>query len=211
MLLDYESEEIETKIRVESTKKKNSWTWNIGGGLQDVVYKNSTFREYVVNGEVELLNFESKINFQKYELFTQLSRAFVNDRLTLSLGIRTDANNYSDEMSNMLEQLSPRFSASYQLSEKFAASFNVGRYFQLPAYTVMGFRDNDGNLVNKENDAPVQRGQAGHLAKHHRLLHAGSPLPRPPGQFGHAFGTQQDVHVDAVVILHGLAAHRGGR
>ncbi len=151
LLLDYESEEIETKIRLESTKKKNRWTWNIGGGLQDVIYKNSTFREYVVNGEVELLNFESKINFQKYELFTQLSHAFISDRLTLSLGIRTDANNYSDEMSNMLEQLSPRFSASYQFTEKFAASLNVGRYFQLPAYTVMGFRDNDGNLVNKEN------------------------------------------------------------
>ena len=151
LLLDYESEEIETKLRVESTKKKNGWTWNIGGGLQDVIYKNSTFREQIINGEVALVNFESEFNIQKFELFTQVSRAFVNDRLTLSFGIRSDANNYSDEMSNMLDQLSPRFSASYQLSEKFAASFNLGRYFQLPAYTVMGYRDNDGNLVNKEN------------------------------------------------------------
>ena len=150
--LDYESEEIETKLRIESTKKKNGWTWNIGGGLQDVIYKNSTFREQVINGEVALVNFDSEFNIQKFELFTQVSRAFVKDRLTLSFGIRSDANNYSDEMSNMLDQLSPRFSASYQLTEKFAASFNVGRYYQLPAYTVMGFRDNEGNLVNKENE-----------------------------------------------------------
>jgi hypothetical protein len=54
-------------------------------------------------------------------------------------------------MSNFLDQLSPRFSASYQFTEKFSASFNLGRYYQLPAYTVMGYRDNSGNLVNKEN------------------------------------------------------------
>ena len=152
LLLDYESEEIETKLRVESTKKKNGWTWNIGGGLQDVVYRNTTFRQDVVEGELKLVDFQSRLNFQKLPLFTQVIRSFANARLSLSLGIRTDANNFSDEMSNMLDQLSPRFSASYQLTEKFAASFNVGRYYQLPAYTVMGFRDNDGNLVNKEND-----------------------------------------------------------
>ena len=151
LVYDYESEEIETKLRVESTKIKNGWTWNIGGGLEDVVYTNSTFHKKVINGEIQTVNFESEFNMQKFSLFTQVSRSFVNDRLSLSLGIRTDANNYSDEMSNLLEQLSPRFSASYQLAEKWAASFNVGRYYQLPAYTVMGYRDSEGTLVNKEN------------------------------------------------------------
>ena len=151
LVYDYESEEIETKLRVESTKIKNGWTWNIGGGLEDVVYTNSTFHKKVINEEIQTVNFESEFNMQKFSLFTQVSRSFVNDRLSLSLGIRTDANNYSDEMSNLLEQLSPRFSASYQLAEKWAASFNVGRYYQLPAYTVMGYRDNNGTLVNKEN------------------------------------------------------------
>ncbi len=151
LVYDYESEEIETKLRVESTKIKNGWTWNIGGGLEDVVYTNSTFHKKVINGEIQTVNFESEFNMQKFSLFTQVSRSFVNDRLSLSFGIRTDANNYSDEMSNLLDQLSPRFSASYQLAEKWAASFNVGRYYQLPAYTVMGYRDSDGTLVNKEN------------------------------------------------------------
>ena len=88
----------------------------------------------------------------KYAAFTQLSRTVFQDRLSLSLGIRMDANNYSDEMSNPIDQFSPRFSASYQVTEKLAASMNVGRYYQLPAYTVMGYSDNDGNLVNKENE-----------------------------------------------------------
>jgi hypothetical protein len=41
----------------------------------------------------------------------------------LSLGFRMDANSYSDEMSNPLEQFSPRFSLSYALTD--AVSFNL--------------------------------------------------------------------------------------
>ncbi len=151
LLLDYNSEEIENKLRVESTKRMNGWNWNIGAGFEHVKYTNSTFNKKAINGEVQIIDFDSEFTMQKYSAFTHVSKAFVNERLSLSLGLRTDANSYSEEMSNFFEQLSPRFSASYQFTEKFAASFNLGRYYQLPAYTVMGYRDNDENLVNKEN------------------------------------------------------------
>ena len=151
LLYDYNSEEIENKLRIESTKRMNGWNWNIGAGFEHVKYTNSTFNKKAINGEVQIIDFDSEFTMQKYSLFTHVSKAFVNERLSLSLGLRTDANSYSDEMSNLLDQLSPRFSASYQFTEKFSASFNLGRYYQLPAYTVMGFRDNDENLVNKEN------------------------------------------------------------
>jgi len=151
LLLDYNSEEIENKLRVESTKRMNGWNWNIGAGFEHVKYTNSTFNETAINGEVQIIDFDSEFTMQKYSFFTQISKAFYSERLSLSLGLRSDANSYSDEMSSLIDQLSPRFSASYQFTEKFSASFNVGRYFQLPAYTVMGYRDNDENLVNKEN------------------------------------------------------------
>ncbi len=151
LLYDYNSEEIENKLRVESTKRMNGWNWNIGAGFEHVKYTNSTFNKRVVNDEVTIIDFDSEFTMQKYSLFTQLSKSVLNERLSLSLGIRTDANSYSDEMSNLLDQLSPRFSASYQFTEKFSASFNLGRYYQLPAYTVMGYRDNDENLVNRDN------------------------------------------------------------
>lgn len=151
LLYDYNSEEIENKLRVESTKRMNGWDWNIGAGFEHVKYTNSTFQKVVVNDEVTTIDFDSEFTMQKYSFFTHVSRAFYNERLSLSLGLRSDANNYSDEMSNFFDQLSPRFSASYQFTEKFSASFNLGRYYQLPAYTVMGYRDNTGNLVNKEN------------------------------------------------------------
>ena len=151
LLLDYNSEEIENKLRVESTKRMNGWNWNIGAGFEHVKYTNSTFNKKAINGEVQIIDFDSEFTMQKYSAFTHVSKAFVNERLSLSFGLRTDANSYSEEMSNFFEQLSPRFSASYQFTEKFSASFNLGRYYQLPAYTVMGYRDNDENLVNKDN------------------------------------------------------------
>ena len=151
LLYDYSSAEIENKLRVESTKKMNGWTWNIGGGLEHVTYTNSTYNKKAINGEVELIDFDSEFSMLKYAFFTHVSRSYFNERLSLSLGIRADANGYSAEMNNPLEQLSPRFSASYLITDKLAASFNLGRYYQLPAYTVMGFRNNEGDLVNKEN------------------------------------------------------------
>ena len=51
----------------------------------------------------------------------------------------------------LLKQLSPRFSASYLFTEKWLINFNIGRYYQRPAYTTLGFMDNNGNLVNKDN------------------------------------------------------------
>jgi hypothetical protein len=60
-----------------------------------------------------------------------------------------DANNYSDEMNELWDQFSPRFSASYSLiTDKLFLNFNTGRYYQLPPYTTLGFRSNAGTLVN---------------------------------------------------------------
>ncbi|MDZ7775593.1 MAG: hypothetical protein U5L09_08350 [Bacteroidales bacterium] len=66
--------------------------------------------------------------------------------------LRGDASDYSDEMSNLLEQLSPRFSTSYGISEKVFLNFNTGIYYQRPSYTTLGYRDQNSMLVNKQND-----------------------------------------------------------
>ena len=151
LLLNYKSQEIENKIKFESTKRKNGWKWNIGSSIDFVEYTNSTFNKKEQNGQVVTIDFDSEINFSKFGLFTQISRKVLDDRLGFSFGLRTDFSDYSNELSNPIEQLSPRLSASYALTPKFNINFNMGRYFQLPAYTVMGYRDNNNNLVNKNN------------------------------------------------------------
>ncbi|MBR9920235.1 MAG: TonB-dependent receptor [Bacteroidetes bacterium] len=150
LLLDYRSQEIENKFRVENTLRIGAGKWIYGAGYEYVKYNNSTFNRIFTPAGPKTVDYFSEIDFHKYYGFAQYSRKFLADRLSLSLGFRIDANSYSDDMGNPLDQFSPRFSMSYALTERLSANFNVGRYFQLPPYTVMGYQE-DNVLVNREN------------------------------------------------------------
>ena len=152
LLLDYNSQEIENKLRLENTVRKNGWKLNMGVGYENATYTNSTYNKIVVDGEVVVIDFDSSLPINKFGVFSQISKELVKNKLLVSLGIRMDGNDYSEEMINPLDQLSPRLSASYSMTEKLNANFNVGRYFQLPPYTIMGYRDSNGLLANKENN-----------------------------------------------------------
>ena len=119
-----------------------------GAGLEYAKYTNTTYQKVFVRDSLLTLNYNSTIGLFKWNINGQVTRPFFNDKLTLSLGIRFDANNYNDQMNNMLNQFSPRFSASYGFVKKWFLNFNIARYNQLPAYTTLGFRDNKGTLVN---------------------------------------------------------------
>lgn len=54
-------------------------------------------------------------------------------------------------MSSLFKQLSPRLSASYALTPQWSLNFNTGRYYQLPSYTTLGYKENNV-LINKENE-----------------------------------------------------------
>jgi CarboxypepD_reg-like domain/TonB-dependent Receptor Plug Domain len=150
-LLDYTSQELENKVRFEYTARKNGWKINTGVGYENALYTNKTFNKVVVNGAAYIVNFDSRFSMNKLSAFAQASKGFAKEKLTLSLGIRTDFNDYSSHMMSPGKQLSPRFSASFKLAEKINLNFNTGRYYQLPPYTVLGYRDSLKNLVNKQN------------------------------------------------------------
>lgn len=149
--LNYISNEIENKLRFEHNSSLGSLRINYGASLENAYYDNLTFSKTFFNGNPVTIDFSSKLELLKYGLFGQVSNNFLKERLTLSLGVRADGSSFSSEMSNPLDQLSPRFSASYLVSQDFFLNFNVGRYFQLPPYTMMGYRNNAGDLVNREN------------------------------------------------------------
>ena len=151
-ILDYSSAEIENKFRVENTFFKDTWKLNYGLGYENVTYSTSTFRKIEFNGLPVTEEYSSKLPMNKMTLFIQVGNKFLNERLIASAGIRTDFNDYSDNMKNPLNQISPRMSLSYSLTEKLFLNFNSGRYFQLPAYTVLGYRNNLNELTNKNNN-----------------------------------------------------------
>lgn len=151
-ILDYNSDEIENKFRFESTSRQGNYKFNYGVNYQFSKYKVNTYQVIATQFNPNLVvDFSSNLNFHSWGAFGQVSRSFFASRLTLSAGLRADGNSYSKGMANPLKQLSPRLSASYSISERWALNANAGMYYQLPSYTVLGYRDQQGTLVNKEN------------------------------------------------------------
>lgn len=152
-ILDYTSQESENKLRYEHDRRFNDGSKiNLGGGFEHARYTNQTYRAFFDNGTLTPINYDSKIHLFSWSMFGQYSRNFFKEKLNLSLGVRADANSYSSSMGNMLNQFSPRLSGSYNISNNFSANFNIGRFYQQPPYTMLGYRLTDGTLVNKSNN-----------------------------------------------------------
>lgn len=150
--LDYSSQEIENKVRFENNIRYGDYKFVYMLGSEYAKYSNNTRQQIFVGNEALNVNYNTFLTLGKFAASAQLSKNFVNDRLTLSAGLRTDFNTFSSRMANPFRQLSPRISANYVLTDKWALTANAGRYYQLPAYTTLGFKDNNGVLVNKQNN-----------------------------------------------------------
>lgn len=150
-ILDYNSQEIENKFRLEHNIRKNGFKLLYGVSYEYAKYNNSTFNRIATPFGLDTISFESNLNLHKYGVFGTVSRGLLEDRLNLALGFRMDGNSFSSDMSNPVEQFSPRFSASYYITPSLSANFNTGIYYQLPPYTTMGYRSNNGELVNQSN------------------------------------------------------------
>jgi hypothetical protein len=148
---DYQSGEGDIRLRYERTVIwPGSLRLSYGAGTEMSRYRNDTYRQFFAGDGLQTELYNSNLVFFKYAAFGQLSRSFIDERLKLSLGLRTDANTFSSLMANPLTQVSPRLSATYALTGELNLNFNVGRYYQLPSYTSLGLLDNDGNIVNKD-------------------------------------------------------------
>lgn len=157
--LSYNSQETENKFRIEVNKYSDVWKWAYGASVQLAEFNNNTFsvirRELKdQNGNIiqpeESLNFSSPLkNFWRMGGFAQISRRFFDSRLGMSAGLRTDLNTFTTGGDNPFKTLSPRLAFSYVLAERWTASASVGRYYKIPPYTILGFTDNNGVLVNK--------------------------------------------------------------
>ena len=154
------SQEIENKLRFDVNKVKSGWKLNYGLSAQYVKYNNDFFnilRKAVTDSAGNLvqpainINFNSAIDFFKYGAYASLNKRVLSERLSLTLGVRTDMNSITTDGNNPLNAFSPRLSASYALSEKVNINASVGRYAKIPIYTILGYKDSTGKFVNKDN------------------------------------------------------------
>jgi hypothetical protein len=152
LLLDYTSKETENKFRFENTSTTtNNYKLSIGFGLEQAKYFNETFQKTANSEGVSEVNFSSELAMFKYAAFGQVSKKYFNSKLGASLGFRLDGTDYNKEMQNPLNHFSPRISLAYELTNKLTVNASAGIYSQLPTYTILGYRDNENNLVNKNN------------------------------------------------------------
>lgn len=139
--------ENETKLRYEVTYFLNDWKINAGANQQNSYYSNTTL------SITPSINYKTEINFFKYGFFGNLSNTFLNNKLDVSIGFRVDDDTFLT--TDLLETFSPRLAVSYKLFDSWRLSGTLGRYFKIPPYTILGFRNNDGTLVNQNSNYTI--------------------------------------------------------
>lgn len=148
LILNYNSIESGIQLRGENMLRFNNLTFIQGIGISLPHYTNNTFQKRFINNQEINLNSNSLMNLFNWNAFANLQWWTKDKKLSLSGSIRLDGSNYNSNTINPLNQLSPRFSLSYEFSPGWKLNFGAGRYFQLPAYTIMGYNnmENKGSL-----------------------------------------------------------------
>ncbi len=148
-IFDLYSDETENKLRYERVYARLPFKLQFGAGIQYAAYLNETKRSYFENGTVKTGDYNTKLNLFSYHFALQLSDEYFDDRLKVSFGVNMMGNNFNNNMKNPLNQLSPRLSISYALSDKWDINANTGRYMMRPSYTMLGYKSPNGLLANK--------------------------------------------------------------
>lgn len=151
-ITEYGSTEAENKLRVEYNGRKGIVKYDAGINYEFARYtNNSSFLDaQFTQQQLVKIDFDSKFNMHRYGAFANVSSTMFNDLVILGFGIRFDGNNYNKNMAELWRQASPRLSVSIKMPQNIRINMNAGYYHQLPSYTILGYEDSTGSLVNKE-------------------------------------------------------------
>lgn len=163
LITDFESNESENKLRSEISTALNGYNLNFGISTELDQYDTDSYNNLYTNGIPTEISTTSLLNIIRYGAFGSISKLVIDERLTLTLGVRADGANYSSQTRNIIDQISPRLSGSYQLLDPLSLNFNVGRYYQLPSYTMLGYKNANNELANKSN-------QIGYIVVNHYVI-----------------------------------------
>ncbi len=159
--LDYLSHESEIKSRVEYNSRLGSgYVLNAGVGFDVGWYDNNTSQIVYLDQEPILNHYDTKLFLSRYSAFGSVNKRYYDEKLRVMLSLRLDGNNYNSSMSNPLHQFSPRLALGWQFNEEWAVNANVGRYYQEPSYTTMGYRSGQGELLNENRLKYIASNQA---------------------------------------------------
>jgi outer membrane receptor for ferrienterochelin and colicin len=151
-ILKIRSQEIENKLRIDVNKFVNNWKFAYGVSAQYVKFNNELFNRIAKGDTPEndiAIQYNSNIDFFRYGAFANASKRFFNEKLLVSAGLRTDGNTFTTDGNNLGQTLSPRLSLSWNIAPKWNINASIGDYYKIPTYTVLGFKNSDGDFVNR--------------------------------------------------------------
>ena len=149
LTLRLRSVEQKSTLRGENRTYLNGlWSVREGVELTWSSYTNRTFQRLYAADQSMLSDYNTCLGILGWGLFVSAEYVSADKRLKASAGLRTDGCDYSGGMARFWNQLSPRASVSYALSDAWSVSGAAGLYYQLPPYTALGFREEDA-LVNR--------------------------------------------------------------
>ena len=147
LTLRLKSDEIENHLRFENRSLVELFDLTAGFNVDYAVYRNNTFQRAFTDIPKEI-RYKTDLGLFKWGIFATSGYKSADDRFSASFGFRLDACNYSSLTDNPFKQFSPRLSLSYNLIGNFFLNGSIGRFYQLPAYTTMGYQE-DNVLINK--------------------------------------------------------------
>ena len=149
LMLRLRSVEQKTSLRVENRSDIGRWVLKQGLEASYARYTNRTVQRMFTDNRTSWLEYDTDLGIWSWGGFVSADYTSPDQRFTTSLGIRADASNFV-KMRNPFNNLSPRISANYTFNEHWSVAGNVGIYYEMPPYTALGFKDMEGNFVNRE-------------------------------------------------------------
>lgn len=144
LIQQLETQEWQSTLRSEYNRFIGSWTISTGLMGEYVSYDTDSFRAS------DNLQFSTDLSYMQYGLFGQITKEWGRGRFSTSLGVRADANSFTDNGQKLWKTISPRAAVSYALdrAEQWTLNASVGRYYKLPANTILGYKTN-GSFGNR--------------------------------------------------------------
>ena len=149
--LDLKAVEQKTTAKVENRSFAGSWTLKEGVELNNYLYDNNTFQRLYQQQSQENL-YETALDLLAWGLYVSGDYAPADSKFSASAGIRFDGNNYSPKMLRLWNQVSPRASMRYAFNPHWSLGLSAGWYAQLPSFSALGFKNTEGDYVNKALD-----------------------------------------------------------
>lgn len=149
--LDYVSNESHARLRVEYTGDLGrGYALSAGVSGNSAWYDNHTMRKIFIGGTPAQNLYQSDLQLWEYAAYAAVDKRFFDEKLRVQLSARMEGNSYSKHTANPLAHFSPRLLLGYEFAPRWSLNATLGRYYQQPLYTTMGYRSPAGELVNRD-------------------------------------------------------------